>query len=387
MQSKTRTRLYNNAHELCFFSSVRRESSAVEVEMERRVKRLATKTDKNMLASVSSALCNRWPSRRQKKLKLNMAQAAMLYSNRRRKFTVNFGTGEPVPKFLDRPTAVEFCRPLMDHCVTVKSKNPWLDIQGHLLSFHEKRLNLEDGVDRDVDCVNRSDHSKLSRKFYYIGAPCWLERMGTRLHEVTQTDEALTAKMEKALTGEDTSEPLEDICRQRRENMVLMNNYISCISLYIGLCEKIPLWGFDDHPHFKAIADYFKTNHLDHAGLERICQVLDLAVCTSRRLDEYREDNCPHSEEGEEGLALSYLFDGDGAKIASCHDDKTTADFLEWFDGVLVKLKKCGKECTQDMFEQISTSLKRVECEKRKGCDSLMALVEWRNDCVSQIED
>ena len=50
--------------------------------------------------------------------------------------------------------------------------------------------------------------------------------------------------------------------------MVLMNNYVSCISLYIGLCEKIPLWGFDDHPHFKAIADYFKINHLDHAGLE-----------------------------------------------------------------------------------------------------------------------
>ena len=316
-----------------------------------------------------------------------MAQAAMLYSNRRRKFTVNFGTDEPVPKFLDRPTAVGFCRPLMDHCVTVKSKNPWLDIQCHLLSFHEKRLNLEDGVDRDVDCVNRSDHSKLSRKFYYIGAPCWLEQMGTRLHEVTQTDEALTVKMEKALTGEDTSESLKDICRKRRENMVVMNNYVSCISLYVGLCEKIPLWGFDDHPNFKAIAEYFKTNHLDHAGLERICQVLDLAVCTSRRLDEYREDNLPHSEEGEEGLALSYLFDGDGAKIASCHDDKTTADFLEWFDGVLVKLKKCGKESTQDMFELIFTSLKRVECEKRKGSDSLMALVEWWNSCVSQIED
>ena len=200
---------------------------------------------------------------------------------------------------------------------------------------------------------------------------------------MTQTDKALTAKMEKALTGEDTSEPLEDICRQRRENMVLMNNYVSCISLYIGLCEKIPLWGFDDHPHFKAIADYFKTNHSDHAGLERICQVLDLAVCTSLSLNEYREDNCPQSEEGEEGIALSYLFDGEGAKIASCHDDKTpTTDFLEWFDRVLVKLRTCGKECTQDMFEQISTSLKRVECDKRNVCDSLMALVEWRNDYV-----
>ena len=47
-----------------------------------------------------------------------------------------------------------------------------------------------------------------------------------------------------------------------------------------------------------------------------------------------------------------------------------------------MKLKKCGKECTQDMFEQISTSLKRVECEKRKVCDSLMALAEYRSDCV-----
>ena len=346
--------------------------------MERRVKRLATKTDKNMLASVSSALCGRWPSRRQKELKARMAQAAMLYSNRKRKFAVAFGTGDPVPKFVDRPTAVEFCRPLMDHCVTVNDENPWLDVRCHLLSFHEDNLNLEDGV----DCGNRLDSSKLSAKFYYAGAPCWLEQMGTRLHEVTQTDEELTAKMEKALTGEDTSEPLEDICRQRRENMVLMNNCVSCISLYIGLCEKIPLWGFDDHPHFKAVADYFKTNHLDHAGLERICQVLDLAVCTSRRLNEYIEDNCPHSEEGEEGIALSYLFDGEGAKIASRHDDKITADFLEWFDGVLVKLRKCGKECTQDMFEQISTSFKRIECEKRKGFDSLMALVEWRNDCV-----
>ena len=163
----------------------------------------------------------------------------------------------------------------MDHCVTVNDENPWLDVRCHLLSFHEDSLNLEDGV----DCVNRLDDSKLSAKFYYAGAPCWLERMGTRLHEVTQTDEALTAKMEKALTGEDTSEPLEDICRQRRENMVLMNNYVSCISLYIGLCEKIPLWGFDDHPHFKAIADYFKINHLDHAGLECVRLHAKLAFC------------------------------------------------------------------------------------------------------------
>ena len=380
MQPKTGIWLYKSAHELCFLSSVRRESSAVKVAMERNVKRLATKADKNMLASVSSALCNRSPSRRQKELKRRMAQAATLYSNRRRTFTVPLGTDDPVPKFVDRPTAVEFCRPLMDHCVTVKDENPWLDIRCHLLSFHED--NLRAGLEDGVELANRLDNSKLSAKFYYIGAPPWLVQMGTRLHEVTQTDEALTAKMEKALTGEDTSEPFEDICRQRRENMVLMNNYVSCISLYIGLCEKIPPWGFDDHPHFKAIAEYFKTNHLDHAGLERICQVLDLAVCTSRRMNEYREDRCPHSEEGKEGLALSYLFDEEGAKIASCHDDTITAEFLEWFDEVLVKLKKCGKECTQDMFEQISTSLKRVECERRKVCDSLMALAEWRNDCV-----
>ena len=109
-------------------------------------------------------------------------------------------------------------------------------------------------------------------------------------------------------------------------------------------CARKFLFGdLTDHLHFKAIAEYFKTNHLDHARLERICQVLDLAVCTSRRLDEYREDNLPRSEEGEEGLALSYLFDGEGAKTASCHDDKTTADFLEWFDGVLVKLKNAVK--------------------------------------------
>ena len=267
-------------------------------------------------------------------------------------------------KFLSKKKKKDFIRPLMDECAVDAEDGtpPWHVIRGKMRKLNKKKE------------MPKSRVNSLASLFEL--AAWWL-------HHFCEKDEILSRESVKYLDEKDGWCSLNKTTELRRANVELVNKYASMIAVIALMVER----GHEDGEASKEVLKALEDAELDHAQLQRICQVMDIDAKTKRKTREsvngdiyLTYEYCAETpkrkiREGVHGsVYLSYEHDLNApSKERMQHE----AEFWKWFAPACVKMNP-KVAYSQEAFEQILAFIEGICFEKDYAIASMMAITEWK---------
>ena len=259
----------------------------------------------------------------------------------------------------------DFIRPLMDECAVdaEDGTHPWHVIRGKMRKLNKKK-----------------EMPKL-RKNYLTSL---FELAAWWLHHFCEKDETLSRESVKYLDEKDGWCSLNKTTELRRANVELINKYASMIAVIALMVER----GDEDGEASKEILKALEDAKLDHAQLQRICQVIDIDAKTKRTTRK-------NAANGDVYLAYEYctetpirkVREGDHGSIYLSYEHvyvpntkermQHEAEFWKWFAMACAKMTR-KVAYNQEAFEQIRAFIERICFQKDHAITSMLAIMEWK---------